>query len=156
MTTYVLTNVILSLCSHLWHSIPKSEGNIRAVALRVTSRPYGWAVSGPAFTLWGAGLHETLILTYRHTELTQRALSSPGAMQAAGFRATPQLTERNYVKWMTERKINIKNYKTATRTASNLGTGNNALITVTGVAIFSPLCAIQSKATSDHTWTTRD
>lgn len=114
-------------CHSLWHSVLiKSKGNIRAVALWVTSRPYCWAVSGPAFTLRGAGLHETLILAYRHTELTQRAVTPPGALQVAGFRATPQLS-----------------------------TGDNALITVTGVAIFSPLCAVHSKATADHTRTTR-
>lgn len=36
-----------------------------------------------------------------------------------------------------------------------LSTGNNALVTVTGIAIVCPLCAVHSKPTSNNTRTTR-
>ncbi len=60
----------------------------------MTAGAHGWPVSRPALALRRAGLHETLLVSHRHTQLTQRTVASSRAKHTARFRATPQLSKR--------------------------------------------------------------
>lgn len=112
----------------LWHGVlVEGEGDVGAVALGVTVCAYGRPVSRHALALRRAGLYETLLVTQRHTQLTQGTVPSPGAEHTAGFRATPQLS-----------------------------TGHDPLVAVAGVAVFGPLRSVYSNTTSSHTRTSGD
>ncbi len=128
----------------------------------MTAGTHGWPVSRPALALRGAGLHETLLVSHRHTQLTQRTVASSRAKHTARFRATPQLSERgskpfrnNYASLLTS----VHDLTTSTThrlTLTYLCTADNPPVTVTGVTVFSPLCSVYSDPTPDHTRTSGD
>lgn len=112
----------------LWHGVlVEGEGDVSAVALRLAECAYGRPVSRPTLALRGTRLDETLLIADRHTQLTWRTVPSTRAKHTARFRATEQLSACD-----------------------------NAFVTVASIAIFSPLCSINSNPTANHTRTSCD